>query len=331
MTVYITVYEDYINLINNKSEFVLVKEPLDPISTISMLVPDQKLDQIKTELKLYFEKHLIELKDDLPPIAMEIFDQSLGIIKKNAISFLNKDSTQTMIDIYSKKLKEEYLEREFKPIFKQKIWPIVELEALKIINPILKEMVDQFPTAEVGFLYVYQTLPGTDTDHVEKRIKQFFDEEALLIVSKYADEIKNAQIQIISNIKENKEIKEFTIAAIKKLFEDQEISDWIKQSVQELYARTKPEILNEFQLKWKPRLQEITVDLLEKFEPYALNMAYQILLNLEISDGITPISPELAKVIRRQILQKDRFYIYTKPVEMRNEDLLHKFFNGKRD
>lgn len=335
MIIKLHVYPEYIREIGNESEFILVEDSLSVVSSASVLLPQEKLDELKKDFQEYLNKHLSEMKLLLSPFMKDVGNESYDLIKENIVGFFNEEATQAEIKAHIERLKVNYLDKELKPLFKDEIWPVVEEEVSKEIDPILKEMWEEFPTTEITWLYVYQKIPGTDNDHVEKRLRAFFDQEAMAILEDHEDELKQIPITVISKLKDNEKIKKSAQDMISKLISDEEISNWLKGSIIKLYERTKPELLNKFQGQWKPRLQKIVSNLSEKFEPYAINMANKILLNLEVGGNTKPISPELAEVIRKQILGKDRYFLYTKAIKNKDrqqeQKLKIKIFNGKRE
>ena len=91
----------------------------------------------------------------------------------------------------------------------------------------------------------------------------------------------------------------------KSVFSDKDLVDLLKNVFVELYKINKKSFASKLQEKWNDKeVQMAFADFSSAFEPYLIKMINHVLIN-----DNREIRTELAQVLRRQILYKDKYYL----------------------
>jgi hypothetical protein len=315
-------YPQFAKMIGQESSFTLVKEPLNSRWIIATLLPPARRAQIQKDAAEYLQLHIEELRALVLPLLNELLQDSYRILKKNFATFL--DSHRQELEQHGQRLKKKYFQQELMPLLEKILWPIAAAEAKKELEPVAEELWKKLPKGELVWLWIYQTLPGVEKDQVRKRLEKYCKNEVVAILKKHQSSLEKVPARILHQASQDPKIKESLRQILQKLLEDEELLDFAKNLARKFYAQNEQEIVAEWQQKWKSQtLQQKLNELAQQLEPYLVRMVNRILLGQNGKE----ISSELAEVLRKQVLFKDRYCIAVtpgRPVQGKH----HKRFSG---
>lgn len=320
--VHTRIYPRFCSQIGEGSTFALVKEPIHSRWIITTLLPADRRAQMQKDLAEYLQEHMQELRSLILPFLREMLQDSYQILHKNFPIFM--ETHRQEIEQQLQQLKKKYLEQELIPLLQETMWPIVAAEAKKELEPVVNEMWKKLPKGELVWLWVYQTLPGVEKDQVRRRLEKYCKTEVVAILKKYQSNLEEVPTRIVREIGKQPKIKESLRNTLQKFSEDKDLMEFAKNLAHKFYQQNEREIISHWQQKWNsPELQQRLNELALKLEPYLVRMVNRILLSANGKE----ISPELAEVLRKQVLFKDRYAIYVTPGQMAPGNR-HKQFTG---
>jgi predicted house-cleaning noncanonical NTP pyrophosphatase (MazG superfamily) len=241
-------------------------------------------------------------------ILKEIFDTF-----ENQLPDLWKKHETRLFTIFEKH-KLNTFEKELLPLLQDELWPLIKEEATPTIEGIGLELWSTFPKWSIAWKSVYQKIPGTDDDHVRKRWERYLAENVTPVIKLWTPEILKVLKRILIKTSKNPKISEALKKSLSEILNDTEFLAELMEIVRELFLQN--ELLRE-RLKKRveePEFQKQLQFLSARFEPYLTEIFHSILLDKK-GEGI---SPNLAKVLRAELLRKDTRFIY---VEFENMGL----------
>lgn len=312
--VHLRIYPEYRSYIGSENIFTLAQEPLNPAWVVATLMPPEVRALIQKDIEQYLRRHLDDIKDIFLPLITSSAKESYAIFQKNFPKFMEAHKEE--LAEHLERLKVEYMEKEAMPVIEEIIWPAILAESQEKFQPIMQEMWEVFPKAEVLWLWMYQAVPGVEKDKVLKRLKKYFSEQAVPIFKKHKEKLQEIPKNVLEKARSSEEVKEALQKIAQKILQDKELIDWLKSLAVDLYKKNEQDFQRIFIEKWQSESFQYQIRLVAgKFEPYAKKIANRILLK----ENMREISPGMAAVLRRQVLRKDRYYIYTLPTILKDK------------
>ncbi|WP_372367971.1 hypothetical protein [Candidatus Uabimicrobium sp. HlEnr_7] len=310
---YVHIYEEHKEKIGADSKFYLEKEPGTPAWVVNKLLPEERRKELQNVLDEYLRIHTESIQQQLLPIFTEVAQESYTLLQKNFSAIMEKNKEELL-----KKLKDaekKHISKELQTLWDDIIWPIILEESDPVIAPIVQKLWGKFPKAKIVMLWIYQSLPGTDNDHVQKKIEAYLQDKAIPVVEEHKEELAELMVTITNRVSKDDKVKASFFKMFKNIFSDEELLKIVKHTVIELYKINRDTFTEKLKKKWNdPQVRNSLADLSENFEPYLIKMINHILINEQ-----REIRPELAQVLRRQILYKDKnFLIVTTSNKPRN-------------
>lgn len=323
--VYTYIYPEYSRYLGHDTIFTLIEGAISPKWVIKTLLPPSKRKEINRKFKQYIQNHIGDLKKFITPIVIDLLQESYAILEKNF-----PEVAKTHKKKFSKKLEKfrnQYIEKEIIPLLEKIVWPLIAKRSQKELSPVIKEMWKKFPKFRLFMLWVYQSLPGTDNDHVKKQIEKYLKKEALPILKKHKLKLGKFPVEMLMEIGKDPKVKALIKKTLLHIFNDKELLRMVKVFLIALYKHNK----NEIALKIKQKLSEGEIrekfnKVSNQFEPYFISMINMVL----VEKNKDVIRPELIKVLRREIFNKDRYYLCVEAKLNEKVFLPPKRFSGRQ-
>jgi hypothetical protein len=202
------------------------------------------------------------------------------------------------------RLYQEIIEKEFYPLAETDLWPIVERRARPTIEALTAEIVAQAPVWSLTWRVVYQSLPFTSDQWVKEALERFWQTQAVPILKAHARDFLLIAEDILREAAANPRI-----AAALRAGLDRTLSDDGLQHIARLIFQgailDNPRFHDAVdRLGRSPEVARALESIAPRLEPLVRRMGEEILGTPE-----TGITPEFARVLRTQILQKDRRWV----------------------
>ena len=167
---HVHLYPEYKSRIGVESSFFLVSEPGSSSWVISKLLPTQRRKELLDILEEYLRIHTKDTQEKLLPILSEITKESYTLLQKNFTEVIEKNKKELIDKL--KEAEKKHLNKEMQVLWDDVVWPIILEESDPVIAPIVEKLWSKFPKAKIVMLWIYQSLPGTDNDHVQKKDRE---------------------------------------------------------------------------------------------------------------------------------------------------------------
>lgn len=273
------------------------------------LLPPKKREQAWSELVAYTGSHSQEISELLRPIGDQVLEHAMRVLDENLVPTINRHEKDidALLAKYDASLKEDLL-----PVLKDELGPSAKEKARPILTKIGRECWDALPMWQGGWAYVKGKIPGLGRDYVDEWWKDFLDNKAIPIVKEHEDELVKAGEDLVKEGLKNPKVRAAFRAEWKKLTADPAFKDLVRAIVEEALVRPfDPKALAKKiaedpgnRARWK-KLEETLDPVLEK-------IGRDVAITRR-PDGRDGLSPELARVIRRIVFNKDARWVTVTP------------------
>jgi hypothetical protein len=288
------------------ARFLAVPNALTPAWTVEVLLPPERRREILEDLGAFTRERRQEILDTFWPPAELFLRDGTRILEEDLPAILAKRDERVQKVI--QKHRDTTFEKEMLPVLKKEAWPRVQEHSKPLMEKVGEELWGRMPKWELGWRYVYGQLPFTDPETMRRRWDRYVEEEAVPVLTAHTDEFLEVVQKVLADLAANPRVKDSLRLGFTRLVEDPEFADLIRDVFEELFA-SQGRLVAAFRERFSsPEFTERLNRLFEELGPCLEASADRILLGENQS-----IHPDLARVLRRQILLKDACWILLEP------------------
>ncbi|MBN1441972.1 MAG: hypothetical protein JXA90_04640 [Planctomycetes bacterium] len=270
------------------------------------LIPPEKLDLVRREWEAAWRMHREEILALVRPLVRELIGEAQAAAEEEFQRFLerHRDEIQQVL----RKVETEFDRERLSELFEREVWPIVSEHVEPVTDDIGREIWDRFPLWGLSWRIAFQSLPLTRDDYFERRWKRFIDEEVIPILKSHSEELFGLSREIARETLANPRVAAAAHDAIIVLLGDPDLHRLAEVLVREVFIEN-PGFRESMRRWWEsPRVRRARRIVSERFETTVRGIG-DILLGTR-EEGITP---EFTRLLRAQILQKDRRRVILRP------------------
>lgn len=200
------------------------------------------------------------------------------------------------------------IERELKPVIETELWPLMISRAQPTLDAVGKEIIKRLPVWSLTWRFVYDKLPLTENDHVREVWNEFVETEIVPILQAHVDDFLGAFGDVIAAASKNEKVGAAFRRSFDVLVADPAFQHELRLLFQEIVLDN-PRFHDAMIARWQSPEMKVAIDKLSVFMGPLLSRIGDAILGTR-GGGITP---EFARVLRTQILEKDRRWLFIQP------------------
>ncbi len=269
---------------------------------VATMLPAAKREKIRERMEQAFRAHGDEMMASLVPLVQQSLQRSLPVIEEEFRKSTARHRGE--IDELVERWNDKLIDQKLIPLARREVIPIVRRHGQPIAEEIGRELWDRAPLWRFGWRAAYDRSPLPERNLVQEEWERFVDQEAIPVFEQHMDEIVEAIQRTIADIAANRAVTNELGEVAKSLLGD-------PQAVGILRDVLKESIVDNAQLRtvWRDvwssdearRALEVAGD---RLEPVIRQIGDDLFGNEEQG-----INPDFARVLRNQILGKDRRWI----------------------
>ena len=264
----------------------------------TLLTPERKA-AIVAEISQVAEAHGEEILQSLRPVMEKTVRDAAVVLEQDFIQALQRHSAE--LELLSARYQREIVEPKLVPLVQQEIWPIVLRNAEPTLNQVSKELWEQMSLWRFSWRFVYDKSPLPDQQMVQKEWKRFVREQGVPILARHTDEFMTVAAATVRDMAANDRVRTVFGRSLSRVASDPEFRRIIREIFDEVVVENR-RLFDVFDRQWRDPAARGAFELAsDRLEPTIRRVADLVFGTLE--DGITP---EFARVLRTQILGKDR-------------------------
>ncbi|MCM2369430.1 hypothetical protein [Aporhodopirellula aestuarii] len=275
---------------------------------LATMVPPQKREELQRKLTLAFETHADAVAREILPLVVESVQATVPLIETALREAIERHDEE--IDALISRYREEIVRERIVPLVREEVLPIVQRHGQEPAESIGREVWNKASLWRFGWRAIYDKSPLPERELLVEEWRRFVDEEVIPIVEEHLDEIALAVENIFKDLAANERLREELSAVVGTIAEDPAARDLFRQILREAIVDN-------------DRIREAWTGVWSSPEAKArLHRAGQRIEPIlrEIGDELMGtrrggIEPGFARVLRNQILAKDRTWITITPGE----------------
>ncbi|MFT7676971.1 MAG: hypothetical protein ACI8QC_000948 [Planctomycetota bacterium] len=273
---------------------------------VATLLPPDKRARIAEHFRTASIEHGRSIQAALAPVVERSLRESVPVIEAALMASLAKHSSQA--EALGERYEEIFLRQRLVPLVRSEVLPTVQLHTEPVARMIGLELWQRASVWRFGWRALYDSTPLPDRDLLAKEFDRYLQEEVVPVVESHTDDLAEVTQLVVRDVLQNPRLRAELRQMAGEAAADPKLQALLKTVMTE--ALLKNEALREVWISnWQAQEAQ-----------RALNMAGARLdpVIREIGDELfgtkaTGIHPDFARVLRNQVLGKDRRWIVAVP------------------
>jgi hypothetical protein len=267
---------------------------------VRTLLPPARRKQIQDELAAAVREHHQEVLEALRSVVEKGVRDALAVLKQDLPRALEHHRPE--IEALAARYQTEIIKGELAPLVKEDIWPIVRRDSEPTARQVGNELWERVSLWRFAWRGVLDRMPLIrGGDRVEMELQRFLDEEAVPILQSHEADYQAVVERIVRDVADNERVQASFRRNFARVARDPELRRIVNDILQEAVVKN-PRF-------WEAVRQNVTSSeaqealrlASERLEPTVRHIGDLVLGTRE--NGLTP---EFTRVLRQQILFKDR-------------------------
>jgi hypothetical protein len=266
------------------------------------MLPPEKRKQIADELKLAFDQNREEVLGALRPVVEGAIRAALSAVEQEVPQAIarHRDDLERLGGKYQR----EILERDIVPLVRAEVWPVVRRHAEPMAHEVGEEIWQRASLWRFGWRYAYDKLPLPQRDLTQQEWQRFVRQEAVPVLQSHTEDFVRVQQQIVRELAADPKIRAAVSGSLGRVTSDPEARRIVWQIVREATADN-PRVKAVLEDHWRSEPTQAAIrQAAAPLEP-TIERIGELLFGTP-QGGVTP---EFARVLRNQILLKDRRWL----------------------
>lgn len=266
---------------------------------VQTLLPPTRRSEIAAEMSAAFEAHRGEILAALKPVAEQTVRDSLAVIEQDLPAALARHRPE--LEAIGARYHKDIVEAEIVPLVQDEIWPIVRQHGEPTAAEVGRELWASVSVWRFGWRYLYDRSFLPEKHLVEQEFQRFTNDEIVPILMAHSDDFLAVVENSLKDTARNPRVRAALRRNLVRIMEDPELQSVLGSIFREVIVDN-PRLREALERNWQSPQAQAAFQLAgERLEPTVRRIGDMVFGTPE--EGI---SPEFAKVLRNQILHKDR-------------------------
>jgi hypothetical protein len=267
---------------------------------VQTLLPPDRRKQIEAELTAAIKEHHREILHSLEPVVNKSVREALGVLEQDLPLVLEKHRPE--LRAIAGRGKEEILQNELLPLVKAEVWPIIRQDSEPLVRQVSCELWDRVSLWGFAWRGLVDKLPWLGgKNRVEQELARFLDQEAMPIFERHERDFLGLIETIVQDVSRNDKVRSGLKRSLARVAEDPELQRVLKEVFHEAVVEN-PRFWNTVRQNLSsPEARNALQVTATRLEPTVRRVGDLVLGTRE--EGLTP---EFTRVLREQVLLKDR-------------------------
>ena len=272
----------------------------------AMMLPREKRQRIADRVALAMRQHGEAITAAVTPLVTEAVRRSLPVIEAELAKSIDRHRGE--IDALTQRYQKEIVAERLMPLVREEVLPIIRKHGQPPAEEIGREIWARTPVWRFGLKAIYDKTPLPERDMLREEFDQFVEKDVVPVIEDHADEIVVAIQRSLMEASANPRVRAAIRASAEQIAADPQARTLVgtimreaiveNQSLREVWASI-----------WSdPRTRAAIGEVSQRIEPVLRGIGDDL-----IGTPQSGIDPDFARVLRNQILGKDRRWITAVP------------------
>lgn len=269
---------------------------------VKMLLPPEKRTRLEALIRKAIDNHADEITEAMKPIVTKSLRESLPVVEQAFKDSLDRHRDE--LEALGERYEQTVLRERLVPMVKDEVLPIIKKHGEPVAKTIGRELWDRASLWRFGWRALYDKSPLPERDLLKREWERFVDEEAIPVFEKHTPSLIEAQKNIFVDLSKNENIRDEFSDIIQLIVKDKELQRLLTAMMREAIVENE-ELRKVWMDNWQSTEAKAALKLAgDRLEPLVREIGDELFGTRE--DGI---SPSFARVLRNQILGKDKRWL----------------------
>ncbi len=280
---------------------------------IQTMLPPEKRESITRRLASLHRLHGEELTNAFKPIIEKTLRDSVPIVQRGITQAI--EDHQSELRAIGKRYESEIVNERLVPLVREEVLPIVRTHGEPVASAIGRELWDRASLWRFGWRMVYDKSPLPRRDLTEQEWQRFVDDEAVPVFEEHMDDVVKSVKEILRDVAASELVRSELTEVATELVADEELQKVIGKILRDGVAEN-DELREVWIANWQTAEARTALKLAgDRLEPVVREIGDELFGTRE--HGITP---GFARVLRNQILGKDRRWLIAELSDAQESD-----------
>jgi hypothetical protein len=273
---------------------------------VKLLLPPEKRQRVEHIIRESIERDGQVIAEAMRPLVNRSMRESLPTIEKAFRASIANHRIE--LEAIGETYRETLLEERLMPLLKDEVLPIVKKHGEPLAQQIGRELWDRASVWRFGWRFLYDRTPLPERELVKREWDRFVEEEAVPVLESHTADMLAAQKNIINEISRNQRVRDELSEIASEIAKDRELQRVVAAILREAIVENM-ELRRVWIEIWRSAEAKAALQLAgDRLEPVVREIGDELFGTRE--EGI---SPSFARVLRNQILGKDKRWILAVP------------------
>jgi hypothetical protein len=283
---------------------------------IATMLPEDKRKQIGQRLSRVLESHAQELTEAFTPLVQSSMRQSIPVIESEVRLAVERHRTE--VDHLADRWNDELVSKRLIPMARREILPIVRRHGEPTAEQIGRELWNRASIWRFGWRIVYDRSPLPERNLTQEEWDRFVEEEAVPVFEEHMDEVVIAIQRILSDVASNDYVRSELADVASQVAADPQARELVRTILREALIDNE-RLKQVWRDVWTSQQAQAALRLAsDRLEPVVRGIGDDLFGSEEAG-----IDPNFARVLRNQILRKDRRWIVATPKRTSDSKPIH--------
>ncbi|MBK8975557.1 MAG: hypothetical protein IPM29_06495 [Planctomycetes bacterium] len=273
---------------------------------VRTMLPPARQERLRELVQKAIAAHSEELLASLQPLVKATLTDALHAVEIELPRVLaeHREELQALGLAYQ----DELVHRELVPLVKEEVFPLLEERASPLVTTIGREIWSRVSLWSLGSRWVWDRLPLTSGQSLEREWNRLLTEEALPVIASHTDDLLGLVQQVSGEVFRNERVRRTLRDAYGRVLEDARVHALLWSVFREAVVGNQ-RLQQALADRWQSERTQAALSLAsQRLQPTVEEIA--ALLFGRRGEGI---SPEFAAVLRNRLLFKDRTWFVLRP------------------
>lgn len=276
------------------------------IDVMTTLLPPGKRERLQQKLAAALENHAEAVAQEILPLVAESIQGSVPLIETALADAVERHEAE--IDELVARYRDEIVRERIVPLVRDEVMPIVRQHGTEPAERIGREIWNQASVWRFGWRAIYDKSPLPERELVASEWDRFVEKEITPIVEAHLDDIAAAVEEIVKDLATNRKLRSELSAVVHTIAQDPEARELLRTIIREAIVDNQ-QLRQTWAEVWSsPEAKERLGRTSKRLEPILREISDEIMGTREQG-----IEAGFARVLRNQILSKDRTWITITP------------------
>lgn len=269
---------------------------------LSTLLPEDRRQALQDRLATAMEAHLAEVTDAVLPLVMQSLQASVPVIEQGMVDSIVEHRQE--IDRLADRYRTEIVRERLVPLVREEVIPIVREHGQGPAEEIGREIWSKASLWRFGWRAIYDKSPLPERELVQEEWQRFVEREVVPTMEDHLDEIAAAVELMLRDLVRNDRLRDEMVAVVGTIATDEEARNLFRVILSEAVIdnqalhRVWADVWSSPDANRRLRIAG------QRIEPILRQIGDEVMGTREGG-----IEPGFARVLRNQILGKDRTWI----------------------